>query len=357
MVLFQSLLPELQQLNLLNTSLNEVDLKALCLACNDDTKTLPKLKSLSLTLPNQRNANTLREHLFALPWLTLENIYICCQAGHGDMGEWLGPPLKQNKLPNLKYLGIQYESVGRTVRLGHLSLKTIHNLESLVLWNCLPHDDSLIVLMNASRLVIQSCSGLSGYLSVLLHAGFLNLYTLVLSDCKLNSDDLSNLALACVEGRLPELRHMDITRNAMNCSEFMHLFDSFCSWNVLLSLDIRGTLLHTPDVVEFMTKVKESGLLGNLKEIGIDNYANVNTSWVNLTMLCLSQFTLDSLRNLINNVDRGYMPALDMICIEKFETYNGKIVRSLSERNINCHKMFAPFDDPFGTIKCYCQMK
>ena len=51
---------------------------------------------------------------------------------------------------------------------------------------------------------------MTGTLSILLCHSFPSLDTLILSDCAVNSDDLSSLAQATVKLRLPQLRHLDI---------------------------------------------------------------------------------------------------------------------------------------------------
>ena len=50
-------------------------------------------------------------------------------------------------------------------------------------------------------------------LSNLLDKSFLSLNSLIPSDCGLNSEDLCSLAQACVEGRLPQLKHLDTSGN------------------------------------------------------------------------------------------------------------------------------------------------
>ena len=271
--LFKSHLPELEQLNLLNTSLEENDFKTLSLACNGEKKTIPRLKCLFLTLPNQSRSQTITEHLFALPWLSLENMLLHYdQEFYADMGEFLGAALNETSLPNLKCLGIQLDSATGIIHLGELSLQTIRRVKSFTLCNCLPHDELRVFLMHLSMLEFRSCSGISPYLTVLLHQDFLNLHTLVLSGCKLNSDDLKNLAQANSKSKLPQLTCLDLSNNKMTGSDLMHLFDNSCTWNQLLSLNIKRILLKSSDVTKFMTKVKTDNLLGSLQEFMIDSY-------------------------------------------------------------------------------------
>ena len=66
--LFETLLPELQHINQVKTRLEAGDLRALCLACNGEKKTLPNLASLYLSLPYDIKAQSVSKYLFALPW-------------------------------------------------------------------------------------------------------------------------------------------------------------------------------------------------------------------------------------------------------------------------------------------------
>ena len=353
-LLCQSHLPELKQLNLLYTNLTEVDLEILCLACNGETKTMPELKSLSLTLNDALTANTVKEHLFALPWMTLESMHLhCSEEFHGEMEECLCDGIDESKVPNLKCLGIEHNSAAGTFQLGKPFLQTIQRVESLVLCNGLPPEELRGYLIHLSRLEFRSCSALSGHLSILLREGLLALQSLVLSNCKLYSNDLRKLAEAYKSNNLPRLKHVDLSKNVMTVSEFAHLFDNSCTWNQLLSLDIRGTLLSSHCVAEFWTKVKIDDLLTSLQEFMLDSYPDVKTYRTNLKTLGLSQCTSESLQNVIDNIDQGNLPVLRTICFQEFEPYDATVVNSLSERNIDCHKIFASF----ATTKCYCQME
>ena len=64
-----------------------------------------------------------------------------------------------------------------------------------------------------TELDLSHSSGLTGNLSVLFTHSLPTLNTLILNLCLLNSNDLQSLALANVEGKLPQLRHLDISHN------------------------------------------------------------------------------------------------------------------------------------------------
>ena len=64
-----------------------------------------------------------------------------------------------------------------------------------------------------NKIEICHSPGITGNLSILLCHSFPSLNSLILSDCGLNSQDLCSLAQASLEGRLPQLRHLDISDN------------------------------------------------------------------------------------------------------------------------------------------------
>ena len=101
----------------------------------------------------------------------------------------------------------------------------------------LKHLSNTVKNLKLQILDISHSSGITGTLSTLVGQTFPCLTTLVLSDCGLNSEDLRALAKGNVEGRLPELRHLDISRNI---EDFDSLFSSECKWDNLVSINIRN---------------------------------------------------------------------------------------------------------------------
>ena len=63
-----------------------------------------------------------------------------------------------------------------------------------------------------------------GSLAILLCHNFPSLQSMVLSDCGLKSQDVSILAQACAKGRLPELRHLDLSENLKIQRQVKYLF-------------------------------------------------------------------------------------------------------------------------------------
>ena len=348
------MLPQLQHLNLIKTKLEAGDLRALCLACNGRKKTLPKLTSLCLSLPADMRTSTASNNLFELPWPYLKEFYLFfSETRFTDRADFLYLALKENKLPNLGCVRIQHDIAAVPIR----PINTIHHhIENLIFHNCILPDDFEHILPTLSQLNIESCKAATRYLSQMLLQGPLLLITLVLCDCELTSQDLSSLAQTAVKGMLPELKHLDLSCNRITGEGSMSLFDSSCSWNHLVSLHIGDNLLDEKDAAYFMRKVETDGLLGSLHELGTDNYPAVETIWPNMKALYLSFCDESTFCNISDAVDQGYFPVLGTICVEKFESYDASLVRTLQKRNIYCHEAIAPFYDPLARVRCYCQI-
>ena len=107
-----------------------------------------------------------------------------------------------------------------------------------------------------------------------------------------------------------------------------------------------------------MNKVETYGLLGSLRELGIDDYpyAYGEIIWPDLRFLYLPHCSVKSFRNISEAVDRGCFPSLRTICVTKFESYDASLIRTLQKRNIYPHEAIAPLYDPFTRVRCYCQI-
>ena len=97
--------------------------------------------------------------------------------------------------------------------------------------------------LGLTKLDINNCEGITGMISGLKHQTFSSLNTLLLSNCKLHSQDLNVLAQASVGDRLPQLKHLDISKNQRCAGHLDCLFDEGCRWDSLLVLDIRQTAI------------------------------------------------------------------------------------------------------------------
>ena len=80
----------------------------------------------------------------------------------------------------------------------------------------------------------MASSGFTGSLSLLFRHSFPTLTTLTLWSSKLNSDDLMALSQTSAEGKLPQLRDLDISgNNTLKISDF---FTNSVKWNQLKTL-------------------------------------------------------------------------------------------------------------------------
>ena len=77
---------------------------------------------------------------------------------------------------------------------------------------------------SVSYLDISHSQGITGVLSDFLSHRFPHLGTLILSNCGLNHDGLDSLTKPSVEGRLPELKHLDLSDNEAIRGQWQHLF-------------------------------------------------------------------------------------------------------------------------------------
>ena len=164
-----------------------------------------------------------------------------------------------------------------------MTLETAANLESLAMkaffWDVGKLVET-VTRCRLKRLDISYCAGLAGNLRKFLREKFLILQTLILSHCGLNSEDLLGLAEAHVEGRLPELRHLDISRNPQCGGHLESLFQFSCTWDNLLTLNVQQHCIKTEcetrellsrDVGVLFRQV-EAGCLRNIEEISFTAY-------------------------------------------------------------------------------------
>ena len=118
---------------------------------------------------------------------------------------------------------------------------------------------------------LSNSSGVSGRLYDCFKCNsFPLLQTLVLRNCNLNSQDMISLAEARVEGKLPELKDLDISQNSILIHEFLEALHSLCQlkciWESLLSLNIISLLTASfCDLCRLVNK----GCFGSLEELHI----------------------------------------------------------------------------------------
>ena len=362
-VLFQSEWPHLKYLNLRWTDVLESDLEFLCLACNGPVKTLPNLTSLGLTTPDDTPTDIFCEKLFRLSWPNLKSLYL-----HGEFDSYTGfaNTVKKNKLQNLTYFRVETDSFLSPILIEALRLDKLTNLQFFPLGNCYICGP-LEIGSSLSELGLFDCNrnSLQLKLSSFIFDTLPRLRTLILSDSKLNSNDIISLAQAKIKGHLPLLKHLEISRNSLSLSEFKCLFEGSCSWGDLLTLDIRGVSTDVnyfdDDVVDnqlidYMNEIVSRGYLPSLQKLGINQFQNRTVNWNRLEKLMLKKCNDEALRNIADAVRRELLPALRTLCIKNFEGYDAQIVLTLSQLGVSCHKTCFIEDDFHHRAKCHCEI-
>ena len=154
-----------------------------------------------------------------------------------DTLKCLNNVLKQGFLPNLSKLSVCAEQ-NKIHRINtffrEFDPNSVSKLEKLTLWGFIISAADIKILseklnsLQVTELVLSNSCGFTGNLLVLLTHSFPTLNTLILSHCDLNSDDLQSLARANVEGKLPQLEHLNISYNSVDISD---LFTHSAQWN------------------------------------------------------------------------------------------------------------------------------
>ena len=185
------------------------------------------LRSLNLSTldfsENQRISGNLSE-LFSHCFPSLHTLILCrCALQTSDVRS-MAKARREARLPQLRHLDISFNSHLKFSSKSQLLENGIRALNTLVVRSCgLQPKDLYSLSFQAgpnSKIISElttldmSCNPfIKGSLSALLSHYLLHLQIIVLRKCLLNSVDLTSLARACNEGRLPELRHLDISQN------------------------------------------------------------------------------------------------------------------------------------------------
>ena len=173
---------------------------------------------------------------------------------------------------------------------------------------------SLIKCTQLKKLNIRESLGITGNLSALLRHTFPSLNSLILRRCGLNSQDLCSLAQASVEGRIPQLRDLDISENRDICLDDM--FQASCIWNQLLRLNITGIYRFTKQNItgisfsEQLRKAMSSDVFNSLQEVSISDDQISSYKLQNLQKISLSK---DLLVKLPKRLVKVGVPNLDTV--------------------------------------------
>ena len=170
-------------------------------------------------------------------------------------------------------------------------------------------------------------SGLTGNLSALFTHSFPTLNTLILRWCELNANDLQSLARADVEGKLPQLRHLDISHNLGDTIN--GLFTHSAQWNQLKTLDTTDrNILNI-----------ESDLLTSLEKmcLGWFHWEENTLPPVTRCWSGLKTIVLDDARPvpyIADGVERGMFPDLTTVRCYEYATVYKLSLSKLPKANI-----------------------
>ena len=280
-MLFQCRWPRLTHLNLWKCALNGSDLRVLTKG-QGDRKWFPELKSLPLSFSDESDneqgfrlipiasifTNTSSKwqrfidadlySMFKVPWLSLTKLYL--HDVYKEEYREIIKALNKGIMPNLTHLGIymwRFVAVHKNVQIPvgqlvycekllmpflqvdeveYLPYLKVRNLTHLTLQRFICSIHHLYMVTKTTRLTslikldITHSEGISGSLAILLCHNFPSLQSMILSDCGLKSQDLSILAQAYGKGRLPELRHLDLSENLKIQSQVKYLFEHNSIW-------------------------------------------------------------------------------------------------------------------------------
>ena len=221
--------------------------------------------------------------------------------------------------------------------LPFLKQLAIHQFETNLHFNIF---EELAIFLRQGERCLQkidlshNCSLASGKLSILLENRFPELHTLILSDFNLNCNSLKILARAKVQGRMPELKHLDISLNDEIRGHLDLLFDNSSSstWSSLQSLNVHWSRSEAQKAIErkvcspdLSLLFKKSSLLGSLRELRVSVVNNrrmrVASLWGCLTTLqfvCWSRGDSGILSSVVAAVKDNLLPRLETIRIVSY---------------------------------------
>ena len=179
------------------------------------------------------------------------------------------------------------------------------------------------ILTKLHKLDISHSSNIAGTLNILLCHSFPSLNSLILSDCELNSQDLCSLAQANIKGRLPELKHLDISENDGTIGHLQCLFTDSCTWPKLEKFNFQ----QSRELNQESYKLKPKDL-PSLRELRLCVWRttplpiSINQSWPHLHALTVATNEHNDfykqLDSIADTVDKKLFPALRTVRILYF---------------------------------------
>ena len=207
--------------------------------------------------------SALLEPLYAdrLILVRLENLSVLeLESEEGGKLQSLNDVLKQGLVPNLSALTLGRVQIKLDTFLREFDPNDTAKLEKLTLRRSIISAEELeipgekLTDIQLTELGLSGSFGLTGNLSALFTHSFPRLNSLILNSCDLNANDLQSLARANVEGKLPQLRHLDISYNYN--VKISDMFTHSAQWNQLKTLDTADRNILNVES-EFLTSLEE----------------------------------------------------------------------------------------------------
>ena len=236
----------------------------------------------------------------------------------------LNDVLKQGYVPNISELtlnGIPIE-VGTFFR--EFDPNCTAKLEKLALHGFIISAEELEILgeklssIRLTELCLTSSSYLTGSLSALFTHSFPTLNTLILGWCHLNANDLQSLARANVEGKLPQLRHLDISKN-----EDVIISDLFThSFPRLNTLILSWCKLNANDL-QSLARANVDGKLPQLRHLDISKNEDVIISDLFTHSAQWNQLkTLETYDVNVLNIEPEFLTSLEELGVSRLHEQN-----------------------------------
>ena len=277
--------PHLVDFILPNCDINPSDMSHIAAASAQGR--LPKLSTLDISnnLKIGGNLSVLLSQSFpSLHTLIMTFCYLRISDIHS-----LAQARKEARLPQLRHLDVSFNFALNFGRKSHsdksllLSLfqQGIPTLNTLVVRSCFLKPDDLYTLYpqeeennnflsELTTLDISVNQTIGGSLSALMFHYLLHLQILVLRECELNSGDLTSLAQANNQGRLPDLKHLDISQNdiGMATRHFVRFFRELQVFPSLINFILCDCHLELQDLC-CLTQARLDGKLPRIRHLDI----------------------------------------------------------------------------------------
>ena len=302
---------KLTSLNLSYSSLSTSGCQAIASLSN-------RLISLMITaecLPEQELMNS----FFQGPWHNLTSFSF-----HGESKYFYHSPFRSssNVMQTLKSNTIVPDVI------SVVNLVAMPLISQILLTSCIASESDLshltkkIAKWKISKLDISHSSGITGKLSTVFVQTLQYLHTLILSDCGLNAQDVSSLTEASMTGRLPELKHVNLSEN--KDLDLRGLFDHSYKWSQLESVSI--SLTDRISDFKWLAGGVQSGCINFLQQLQLwvrdDDIFTCNTTWRHLQKIEIfrqGHSNSENVRTVISHMadayEKGHLPNLRTVMI------------------------------------------